>query len=311
MPLNFDKVCALAIDRTMFDRRLYTQAVDNGVDVRLSTRVVGLRRNGNEIEIKAISGGREHLFKTPLLIGADGVNSLTARFINIPRPEIKVRAFAAEVEMPNEEAGSVKLFLGRSISPGWFGWIIPLDEKQSRVGVGVFDNSAGPLHCFKMLIERYPELFKDMKIKKTTGGIIPVGLPQRVYGDNVMVVGDVACQTKPISGGGLYFGLLSAGHCASVAVESLKQNNFTGERLSAYQVLWEKNPGKEIIKGLSYRKMFNSFSDRQTESIFRSLNQPFVRSLAVRYGHIDSPSDLIGKVLGRGFDLASPGSIIG
>ncbi|HAU30793.1 MAG TPA: hypothetical protein DCW46_00550 [Desulfotomaculum sp.] len=77
------------------------------------------------------------------------------------------------------------------------------------------------------------------------------------------------------------------------------------------QTLWEKDLGKEIRKGLSYRKMFNNFSDSQTEYIFRSLNQPFVRSLAVRYGHIDSPSDLIGKVLGRGFDLASPGSIIG
>jgi geranylgeranyl reductase family protein len=296
MPLSGNRVYALAIDRPSLDRQLYLQVVNAGAEVLVSTRATGLERTGSDIVVKTTSGDQHRLFRTPLIIGAEGVNSLVAQFIGMPSPEVKVKLFAAEVELPSKESELVKIFLGKPVSPGWFGWIIPLDKQSARVGVGVFDNKTSPFLCFQQLAAKYPEFFKNMKIKQQTGGIVPLGFPKKTYGQNAMVVGDAACQVKPISGGGLYFGLLCARHCATVAISSLKQKNFSEEKLALYQNLWEKEIGSEIKIGLRYRKVFSNFSDSQTDFVLRGLNRPILRSLILKYGDIDHPSKLSEKL---------------
>ena len=296
MPLMGDKVYALAIDRSSFDYQLYMQALNAGAEVLLSTSAIGLERAGAKVIVKTTSGDKQVLYATKLIIGAEGVNSLVAQFIGMPPPEIKVRLFAAEAELQNEKCELVKVFLGKSIAPGWFGWIIPLDKQNARVGVGVYDYNSSLYCCFQLLKESYPGIFKDIKIKRLTGGIVPLGLIQKTYGSNAMVVGDAACQIKPISGGGLYFGLLCARHCASVAINSLRQKNYSEEELSLYQTLWESEIGSEINTGLWYRRIFSNFPDSRIDFILRNLNRPFLRSLILKYGDIDHPSKLSKKL---------------
>lgn len=296
MPLLGTWVYALAIDRPAFDRQLFLQAANAGAKVLVSTRAVSLEKDGNRVVVKTTNGSKEKLYRAPLIIGAEGVNSLVAQFIAMPAPEIKVRLFAAEAELPSEDTQLVKIFLGKSVAPGWFSWVIPLDKFNARVGAGVFGENKNPINLFQQLKNRYPNIFKNMKIKRQTGGVVPLGFPKKTYGHNAMVVGDAACQVKPISGGGLYFGLLSARHCASVAISALESKNFSEEKLALYQTLWEKEIGHEIKIGLMYRKIFCNFSDSQTDFVLGSLNRPFWRSLMLKYGDIDHPSKLAGKL---------------
>src|SRR5207237_758906 len=104
------------------------------------------------------------------------------------------------------EPGFVKLFIGNEVAPGFFGWIIPSGD-TARVGLCLGEGNAYA-YLEKML--QRPEVRQYTRgaqpILYIAGGI-PLGFPKRTYADNVIVVGDAACQTKAVSGGGIFTAL--------------------------------------------------------------------------------------------------------
>ncbi len=78
-----------------------------------------------------------------------------------------------------------------------------------------------PRRLFEYLQEIHPGIFRGLRIIKTTSGVVPIGMRSRTYGDRALLVGDAACHVKPISGGGLYFGLRGAAICAETAIAAL------------------------------------------------------------------------------------------
>jgi digeranylgeranylglycerophospholipid reductase len=111
-----------------------------------------------------------------------------------------------------------------------------------------------------------------------------------------MLVGDAACQTKPISGGGLYPGLMGAIICSQVAVKALMAENFSREFLSGYQLQWNQKMHSELEKALNYREMFVNLSDFQLSLLIKILNTNYWRSLISEYMDIDYPSIVAEKL---------------
>ncbi|ADY55205.1 geranylgeranyl reductase [Syntrophobotulus glycolicus DSM 8271] len=287
---------AFVIDRSEFDRKLSKRAQAAGAEILTGCRasVSGLSPEGARVRLR--SGGTETTVRTRLLIGADGANSQVARRINAPAADGVVAMCAAEVELKCREKEMVHIFLGRGIAPGWFGWVIPVDETRARVGIGVSGRGKNPAYYFQHMVDTWPGLFQGMKIIRNTGGAVPIGLLSRIYAERTMLVGDAACQTKPISGGGLYLGLLGAGLCAKVAVQALSQGNLSAEFLAEYQRLWEKEMGDEIQAALGYRKIFLTMSDREMDTLIRFFRHPLWQGIISRYGDIDYPSRLAGRL---------------
>jgi flavin-dependent dehydrogenase len=73
--------------------------------------------------------------------------------------------------------------------------------------------------------------------------MIPFGVSKRTADDNVVIVGDAACQVKATSGGGLYTGLVSAAECASALVVALEAGDHSHASLSAYEKAWYDRVG--------------------------------------------------------------------
>ncbi|NPV91320.1 MAG: NAD(P)/FAD-dependent oxidoreductase [Firmicutes bacterium] len=285
---------AFVIDRTEFDRKLSERAQCAGAEILTGVRASVGEFLPYEASVRLKADGGETTVKTRLLIGADGANSRVARRINAPGAEDVIRMYAAEVELECLEKDMVHIFLGREIAPGWFGWVIPVDEKHARVGIGVSGGDKHPLFYFKRMMNAHSGVFKGMNIVRGTGGVVPIGLPSKIYSERTMLVGDAACQTKPISGGGLYLGLLGAGLCAKVAAQALSKGDLSSEFLSQYQRLWEREMGDEIQTALAHRNIFLTMSDKEMDVLIHFFRHPLWQSIISRYGDIDYPSRLAG-----------------
>lgn len=290
------KAYAFVIDRSEYDRKLSERAQRAGAEILTGVRASIGEFFPDEASVKLKSHGGEYTARTRLLIGADGSNSRVARRINAPEAEEMIRMCAAEVELKCQEKDMVHIFLGRDIAPGWFGWVIPVDEKHARVGIGVGGRDKHPRTYFNRMVEAYPGIFKGMKIIRGTSGVVPIGLLPRIYGGRTLLVGDAACQTKPISGGGLYFGLLGAELCAKVAAKALSKGNLSPEFLSEYQWLWERKMADEIHTTLGHRSIFLTMTDQEMDKLIRFFSRPLWQSIISRYSDIDYPSRLADRL---------------
>lgn len=292
LELYGNRVYALAVDREAFDRDLAAQAAAAGAEIMCGMRAedINLVPGGVQVKLRQRgTRGKIEKISSFLVIGADGYRSSVARKFGILPQGEKVPLYAAEVELPGSEGQIVDIFLGNQIAPGWFGWVIPTGRGTARVGIGA---DRCPYQYFQQLVINNPEVFQGMQIVRCTSGYVPVGFYDRTYGPHTMLVGDAAGHVKPISGGGLYLGLIAAEICAAVAVEALQEKDFSEKFLARYQERWEKAIGEEIYCGLKHRDVFLSLTDDDMDKIISFFNKPYWRKLILRYGDIDFHSAL-------------------
>lgn len=294
LDLTGKKAFAIAVNRIAFDQDLATQARNAGAEMLTGARVTALEYVPAGVRVSL--AGQEVISR--LVVGADGHNSLVARWLGLPAPPERVPLFAAEVELPGCDDHVVDIFVGRSVAPGWFGWVIPTGNGTARVGTGSLPGGAGPRprQLFALLREMYPGIFQGLRIIKTTSGVVPVGLRSKTYGPRALLVGDAACHTKPISGGGLYLGLKAAAVCANTVVAALTAGDCSETFLSRYQQAWEATIGLEIRCGLHHRDVFLGMDDQDMGGIISFFNNAYWRRLILKYGDLDHHSVIAGRL---------------
>jgi flavin-dependent dehydrogenase len=177
----------------------------------------------------------------------------------------------------------------------FFVWIIPEGDGIIRLGV-IAENGRREL---ERVIEE--EGIKGEIIDRLAG-IIPLGLCQTVY-KKVAVVGDAARQVKPLTGGGIYYGMKAA----EILVECIQEGT-----LAEYDKRWKSKFGREIKFGLWARKVYERLNKGEYElenifSLFKK-NAEFIERAANFENHslvfreaFKNPKIFIeaGKILGR------------
>jgi len=299
LTIGGNRIHAYAIDRTKFDDEIIKKSKEKGVQVFLDNNVLSAQRIGEYIEITT---SKKHEVKTKLLIGADGPYSkIRDRFI-LPEPKEFLRGIGAEITNTNLNPEFVEIFVGEKIAPGFFAWIIPTNNKgtKARIGLCISQNiKESPKFYFQNFLKNKNSIqfLEKTEIVKYMGGIIPLGFLKKTYASNVLVVGDAAAQVKPTSGGGVYTGLLSASHCAKVALEALQKNNFSLQFLKKYHKLWYSDIGMELFLGMRFRKIFKNLTDYQMDKYIKKFQNPKIIEIISEYGDIDYPSKLVKPLL--------------
>ena len=136
------------IDRKGYDKYRAQEAIEAGAKILLNTRF--LARRGKKLRTnRGIHEGR-------LVVGADGPFSRVAKEFHISQPPNLY--YAMQCRMKGEfREDEVELWFGKNISKGGFGYIVPEDEKNARVGVITTEN---PRHYFfnfvKIFGRKYP-----------------------------------------------------------------------------------------------------------------------------------------------------------
>lgn len=206
------------IDRVRFDRDLAREAAAAGAHVLCSARLV--RRDKDSWIIRQRT--EESQVRPKVVIAADGAISTVAKLLGMNRPRA-LRGVQAEVPLARPMERTL-VFLSRELVGG-YAWLFP-KGRVANCGLGVIHREdVNPRRLLDILLDRLTrlELIRP-GILARTGGLIPVsGIRERLVYGNVILCGDAAGLTHPITGAGIPQAVYSgeqAGRAAAAAIRS-------------------------------------------------------------------------------------------
>jgi geranylgeranyl reductase family protein len=299
-----DRVHAYAIDRSELDRRLATQAEAAGATILRQSRFLRFSLVGRAsgrladgaVVVQVQREGVKTELRARLLVGADGALSLVAQQMRGSRAKGGVAGLGALAEYDrNSLEDHVEVFLDPRSAPGWFGWTIPLGAGMARLGTGSADGIK-PLESFDRLRKSFPDSFGAARVHSHSGGTIALWKPTPMVGDRVMLVGDAACQVKPMSGGGIYAALVAAGLAAGVASEALQRGDVSARSLRPYPRRWHRSVGSELQRQYDMRRAFQRLTTHDLQGLLSLVQHRAMRATVDSAGDIDFSSRLVAQV---------------
>ena len=289
-----DKLHAYAIDRGEFDRFLAEKGRENGAEYLLGVKVERVLKGEKGITVKT----KSEEFECNILVGAEGIDSITRRTFFGYEPEEILFGIGAEVENIDVDPRNVHVFFGSRLAPGFFAWIIPTSRRGKSARIGLCTTHPSPHPPKKLLhnLLNYPTtrpFLENIDITKVIAGRIPLGYIRESADDNVMLIGDSAFQVKPVSGGGIYPIAISSKACVATIEKALEEKNFSKRILKRYHEMWSSKLKKEIVVGMQIRRFFNKLKDDDIENLLAYLKREDVIQTINMYGDMDHPSKLI------------------
>ena len=257
---------ARVIDKGEFNRALAKRAMHAGVEFKLASWVNALQVGKHSVEIRyrSAEAGPASL-QSRVAIITTGVNGSLNHALGLAHPRQFLRALQAELTLPPNGHGNVtRVFVGQRVAPGAFGWEIPLGNNRWRVGLMTEHN---PDPYFSKLVRRVAPQTDLSALRIDRKGIAqaPVG---HCVAERVIAAGEAAGHIKTTTGGGIYYGLLSAELVAEVVLRAFRNKNFSARTLSEFERYWRSTFGNELMVGYFARKLASHFTDGQMDSFF-------------------------------------------
>jgi len=272
---------AYVVDRGEFDRFL---ASGYDGELQLGRDVKSARRKGDKYEV-SFDGGQ---IEAKSLILATGYAQGLHASVGLKGPSRFISTSQYEIEGVETDPRFVEIYLG-SVAPGFFAWLIPVDEKKSRVGLGVLDAKESTHHYMSAFLKRLKgeKRFKPKnKVVHKSGGLIPLFEPDlAVTSDGAYLVGDAAGQVKATTGGGVMMGGLAAKALARAIHEG-----------GGYDALLT-DVNTELKNHLFIRRMLSKFGDEQYGHMMEFLNKPDVKKAVEEKGDMDFIGPIMKEVM--------------
>jgi len=255
------EVFAYVVDRLIFDRELFREAQESGVDTFLNQRVSRITRSSGGYSLKTSS----RTFHAKAVVLATGIDHRLHGMAGLARPEAFL--YGSQVERPAAIPGSrIEVHIGSDFAPGSFGWVVPFRNGISRIGVIVRDQSKKWLKRFIRcrLADQPPCRDADIRVKPIAFG------PARNSSNGAIIsVGEAAGQVKTTTGGGIHYGLL----CAEIAADKLYEALMKGYGFSDYDTTWRSALVAETDIGKNLRSLAARLSDDDVERLFTFVKQ--------------------------------------
>jgi geranylgeranyl reductase family protein len=246
--LESDEPAALMIRRVEFDRRLTELAREAGAELVEGVEIGQAERHPGGVELRARDG---RVFRSPLVIAADGVNSVVARRLGMNRGW---PASAVALDMMEETENQTL----RAISPDslWVGYgyggsdgyayVFP---KRDHVNVGIgyllsFYREAiaeSPYELQTCFVRRLNDLgvLRGASVRRNfTPFLIPVGGPLRqTMSHRVLLAGDAGGFVNGFTAEGIYYAMVTGELAARAIAEGHPER---------YERAWKREIGAEL-----------------------------------------------------------------
>ena len=195
--------------------------------------------------------------EAPVVVGADGYNSLVARKLGLHPHDTRnwyaaTRAYYRGLDCPPR---CVEVHFVADSLPGFL-WMFPTGDGITNVGLGLTHKQLKrkqiklrALHERVVALPRFGKRFSGaQQLGDIHGWHLPTPDPKRrLHGDGFVLVGDAAGLVDPFSGEGIGNAMCSGEVAARVIAQAHAAQNFSADGLAAYpRTLWQELDEREL-----------------------------------------------------------------
>ena len=275
----------IGLDRFFYDKISTNKNIKYLLEEKFQSFNYIIEHKKKIVEIKTSSG----VFKAKILVGCDGPVSLVAKGCNLSNDLLYASQIRIKADFPENEA---MLYF----HPYWkelFGWIVPEGNNLYRIGIATKTNIAKVFRKFTKLIGINP---KDAIERQ--GGLIPYGTMKKCAFDNMLLLGDAACQVKATTGGGIVMLLTAAKVAANCIKECFKKGEFSKKFIKKqYEMPTKTLIGSQLKIHYIIRKILEALTPTEFDLLFRIIKSNRIEKLISIYGDMDFPRKLAFKIL--------------
>ncbi len=212
----------LMIDRAAFDQAFANEAEQAGAILYLDSKLIKLDAAASIATVHTAQGKIEIAYQ--VLIAADGPHSTVAESLGMPHLDIvHTRQYTVPLLKPFADTD---VWLSDDF-PGGYSWLFPKGN-FANLGLGADKQLAAdlkaPLDALHKQLVAEGRVGEDISYR--TGGAIPVGgLREKIIIGNIMLTGDAAGLTHPITGGGISAAVVSGERAAQAAIALLQKSD--------------------------------------------------------------------------------------
>ena len=262
----------VVLHRKLFDAGLAQRASESGAEIVTKASVLGLIREGGFVRGVTVSHlGETYEIRSRIVVGADGIESRVGRWAGIrtQTPFTEMES-CAQMTLSNLDMDPTKVifWIGKEWAPGGYFWLFPKGPGVANVGLGIsgkFSREKKAIDYLKSFVE---QKFPKASILTLVAGGVPCG-PQldELVCDGLMLVGDAAHHTDPLSGGGIVNALIGGKMAGEVAAEAVHKQDFSKKQLSRYQKQWERKMKKVLQLAYRIKNIIHEFKDEDFNKI--------------------------------------------
>lgn len=282
--VDFPPLKAFTTDRGKFDKWLITKSIDKGTTVYENCKVVDIKTSERVAKIIYRNGGKLHEKNANMIVDCHGANKTKWTNLKHAVPE-HVIAVQAEIEMSKEYidnhiGNAIEFYFDASYSGFGYSWVFP---KKESVTVGLLDRtpSKNLKERLNKFIHTHPIVSKKLCAKSLIsnnnlilrGALIPNKIPERIFHDRYMLVGDAAGFSDRITWEGISYAIESAKYAANVCNYAHQVDDFSENVFGEYYKKCEPFM-KELNFGNTVQKLvYGKNLDNVWDNLLKSLNE--------------------------------------
>jgi geranylgeranyl reductase family protein len=284
------------IDRAVFDQELAAAAGRAGAEIRTGTRAVALDVGAAGARVTTADGAA---VTARACVLACGVGYGLGRRAGLGLPALHLHS--AQVETAAVAApATVELHVGRRTAPHGFAWVVPVRRDGRplvKLGVAALGDAGARLAGFAASPRVAARLCGPPG--RPVMRLLPLSPLPRTFAARVVAVGDAAGLTKPTTGGGIFYSLVSAACAAETLARALRGDALDGAALAAYERAWRARLGPHVTLSAYVRRLLAGLPDRELDALVEMLASDDVQAVIRRTARFNWHGDVIRAVLGQ------------
>ncbi|MHA1243818.1 MAG: FAD-dependent oxidoreductase, partial [Candidatus Heimdallarchaeota archaeon] len=294
---------AYVIDRELFDQHLAEKAQNAGAEIFTNMKVKKITTKPNlSFTCKEKDTKKNHQVNATLGILAEGRSGLLAQTVGFRAVKRRHRYSGYQLLVENVkdlDINYVEIYASNEFAPGFFTWIIPIDETTAKVGLASSEQQV--VSRMKNFMNKHPPVkdrFTKAKIAKSYAGeVIVGGLVRKTVKDNLIIVGDTAGQTKATTGGGVIIGGIAGSLAGKYAAEAIDDQGNMKSYLKQYDKAWRSEIEKQLRSMKRFRKLVDLLKDKAYDLAFDTFIENDLVSLIEQKADIDNQAEVLRAIL--------------
>lgn len=252
------------VNRPELEKSLSIQAQSNGAELKFATEVTNIEIENNHVIINTLTREGFKCFSSRMAVIATGYGSRLTRKLGLG--QINHYVIGIQSEVMSKEDNRAEIYIDKQVSSPGFAWLVPTWNNRAFAGLLCKTNPKIYMKRFLEILESQNKIIKnnnDFELR-----LIPIKPLKKTYTERVLVIGEAAGQVKPLTGGGIYYGILGANIAFEIINNAFIANNFSEQFLSTYQKLWHSKLKQELDTGYYLRSLWEKLNNNNINMLF-------------------------------------------